>query len=87
LGKPFLEEYAADVASVRQLDIDERTAVGIILAARSNAIAADKQRGQPVARGGGQTPLVFTFGLEELRSVDGDEPPRLTVVAARVAVD
>ena len=40
LGEPFLEKNTADVASVRQLDIDERAPVRIRAATWANAIAA-----------------------------------------------
>ena len=52
-----------------------------------NAIAAGQERAQPVACRFAQTPLVVTFGLGELGSVDGDEAPLFAVVASRVAVD
>ena len=87
LRQPFLEKNTADVASVWQLDIDERAPVRVRPATWPNAIAAGQERAQPVACRFAQTPLVVTFGLGELGSVDGDEAPLFAVVASRVAVD
>ena len=87
LGQPFVEQDAAYIAPIGQLDINEIAPVGIRASGGTDAIAAGKQIAEAIPCGDGQRPLALASGFGDFRRIDRHKTPFLTAVSSGVAVD